>query len=192
MARFENVSARSRVLPALAVAASVLVFTVAVQLLTSLLYIAMSLLQGQGQGLGSTMVLQFLAPSFVLTVLAFCVGIFLWLWLFAPVSAETQLRSVIAGSLLAVVAGAILAFIVAFGIQMQAWLANANFFSNSLSQATETFFRDGGNAFGFAVPSAVQLAVNALPLTVLAVVLTWIWIVRHSAHRVEAAIQVEV
>lgn len=116
MARFENLSARSRVLPALAVSASVLVFTVAVQLLMSLLYIAMSLLQGQGQGLGSTMILQFLAPSFVLTVLA----------------------------------------------------------------------------FGFAVPSAVQLAVNALPLTVLAVVLTWIWSVRHSAHRVEAAIQVEV
>jgi hypothetical protein len=190
MTRFEGLPERSRVLSALAVAASVLVFTVAAHILMSVLYFVTALFQGQN--LGPTVFGGFLAPSYALPVLAFCVGVFAWLWLFAPVSGELHLRGAIVGSLLSVASGTVLAFIVMFGIQMQAWFANANFFSNSLSQATESFARDGGNAFGFTVSSTVQLAVTALPVTVLAVVLTWSWIVRHPAHSANVATQVEV
>jgi hypothetical protein len=190
MSRFEGLSARGRVLPALTVAASVLVFTIAAQLVMSMLYFVVSLFQSQEYQAGFFGA--FLSSTFLVMTIAFCAGVFAWLWLFAPLSAELRPGRLIARSLLAVVAGAVVTFIVAFCIQMQAWLAGAQFFSNSLSQATESFGRDGGNAVALAVTSSIQLAVNALPVTVLAIVLTWIWVVRHSAQRVEAAARVEV
>lgn len=189
-ARFKNLSARSRVLPAVTVAGSVLLFTVVVKMFMSMLYFVMSLLQRQDFQPGVFGL--FLNPTFLAVVLAFCVGVFAWLWLFAPVTAELHLRNVLGSSVLAVVSGTVLAFIVMFGIQMQVWFANANFFSNSLGQASESFLRDGANAFSVAVTSTAQLAVNALPVTVLAVLLMWLWAMRHSAHGVEAFAQAEV
>jgi hypothetical protein len=161
-----------------------------VQLLMSALYFVTALVQGQEyqpEIFGAL-----LASAFVLTVIVFCVGVFAWLWLFAPVSAGLRLGSVIARGLLAVVVGGAITFVATFCIQMQAWFAGANFFSNSLSQASESFARDGGNAFAFAVSSSVQLAVSALPLTVLAVVLTWSWLVRHPARQSAIAVAAEV
>ncbi|HXD62665.1 MAG TPA: hypothetical protein VN619_12160 [Lacisediminihabitans sp.] len=190
MSRFDGLSERSRVLPAVVASAAIFAFTVAAQIFMSATYFGTALLQGSGYQ--SNVFGALLSPQFLLVTLAFSVGVFALLWLFAPLSAELRLGSVIARSLLAVLAGAVVTFIVTFAIQMQAWLAGAQFFANSLGQATESFARDGGNAFGLAVSSSIQLAVNALPLTVLAVVLTWSWRVRHPVSRRESAPSAEV
>ena len=190
MSRFEGLSERNRVLPAVMVGVGISVFTLLAQLFRSATYFGVAWLQGAGYQ--PNVLSALLSSQFLLITLAFCVGVVAWLWLFAPLSAELRLGSVIARSLLAVVAGAVVTLVVSFCIGLQSWLANADFFSNSMSQAADSFIRDGGNAIATALSTTLGVAVDVLPLTVLAVVLTWSWLVRHPAPEREVVASVEV
>ncbi|WP_349897117.1 hypothetical protein [Parafrigoribacterium soli] len=190
MSRFEGLAERGRVLPAVMVAAGILLFTFAAQLVSGMVFYVTALFQGAGYQAGALGA--FLSPGFLLVTIAYSVGVFAVIWLFAPLFAALRLGRVIAQSLLAAAGGVVLAFLVYFAMGMLSWLANANFFSNSLGQATDSFFRDGGNAFLVAVSSTLGQGVNVLPLTVLAVVLTWSWLVRHPMFEREAAPSTEV
>lgn len=176
--------------PPIIAAAAILLFTFAAQLVSTVIFYGTALVQGSGFQQGAFGA--FVSPEYLLVTIAYSVGVFAILWLFAPLSADLRLGGVIARSLLAVAGGAVLMFLVAFFIGMQSWLASANFFSNSFGPAADSFFRDGGNSFLVAISSTLGEAVNVLPLTVLAVVLTWSWLVRHPAYQAEEARTVEV
>jgi len=190
MSRFEGLSERSRVLPPVIVGAGILLFTFAAQLVSTVIFYGTALVQGSGFQQGAFGA--FVSPEYLLITIAYSAGVFAILWLFAPLTAALRLGGVITRSLLAVAGGAILMLLVTFAIGMQSWLAGANFFSNSLGPAADSFARDGGTAFLAALSSTLGQAVNVLPLTVLAVVLTWSWLVRHPAYQAERADAVEV
>lgn len=190
MSRFEGPGERGRLVPAVMVAAGILLFTCAAQIISSAIFYGTALFQGAGYQSGAFGA--FASPEFLLITIAYSAGVFVLIWLFSPLTARLGLGSVIARSLLAAAAGAVLMFLANFAIAMQSWLAGANFFSNSFGPAADSFIRDGGNAFLFAVSSTLGRAVDVLPLTVLAVVLTWSWLVRHPVSQRESAPSAEV
>lgn len=119
------------------------------------------------------------ASSVVGFGLPFALGVFLCLWLIAPVGADLHLGHVITRSALATAAGAVLVVIV------QGVLA---FFAS---------FSTGGQLFGSSFPAVsfdgeslastwllllqqvISMGISLLPLVILACVLLWIWLERH-------------
>ena len=191
MSRFEGVSSRQRVLPAVVVAASVVLFGMVKILVNAVVFSASSIAQSgvrQGFELFSALV----SPLQLWVLFPLGLGVFVCLWLLAPITSELHLSAVIVRSLLAVVSGLIVTFLAQLVLGMQSWFFNAQFFGNSSNQAVESFFANGGDVLPMAVQTAVGTGLDALPLVVLAAVLTWSWLVRHpprqSANVIAAAV----
>jgi hypothetical protein len=187
MSRFEGAVFRQRVLPAAAVAVSVLLFSIATSLVSAVMFFGSMIVQGGIQD-GINPLALFLPPGLLWILIPFVLGIFAWLWLFAPVTAELRLGTVIIRSLLSAAAGLIVTLLVQVALGMQSWFVNAQFFGNSSNQAVESFFANGGDVLPMAVETAVTTAFGTLPAVVLAVVLTWSWLVRHPARQSANAI----
>jgi hypothetical protein len=66
---------------------------------------------------------------------------------------------------------------------MLGWFGNTQFFGNSSNQAVESFFSNAANALPMALQFAFGTALDVLPVVVLAVVLTWMWLGRHPARQ---------
>ena len=191
MSRFEGVSSRHRVLPAVAVAVFILVFVLTERIVSAAMYFGTTIAQGSIQD-GANLLSAFLSLQVLAIPVPFVIGVFAWLWLVAPVTAELRLSAVIGRSLLAAVSGVIVAVVVNIVLGMQGWFGNAQFFANSSNQAVESLFADGSNVIPFVLQDVILTALDVLPLVVLAVVLTWSWLIRHpgrqSADAVAAAV----
>lgn len=191
MNRFEGSSSLPRALPAVVIAASVVLFGMAKTLVGAVVFSVSSLTQsGPQDALGMLSVL--LSPLQLWTLVPLGLGVFACLWLFAPITAELHLSAVVARSLLALAFGLIVVFLAQLVLGMQGWLAGAQLFGNSSNQAVESFLADGGAALPMAVQTTVGIGLDALPVVVLAVVLTWSWLVRHPARQSAGAVAVEV
>lgn len=123
--------------------------------------------------------------SATLVELPFAVGVFLCLWLIAPVAAELRLGHVITRSVLAAGAGAVLVLVVqgiqalVMGIWVGGGLFGASFPFSGFSG------NDMGHRMGFAMQTAAGSFIDLVPLVVLAGVFLWMWLERHPvSHRV--------
>ncbi len=191
MNRFEGVSSRRRVLPAVVIAVFVVLFSLVKNLVSAAVFSATSITQGGiRQGLEFFSVLMSPLQLWVLVPLG--LGVFACLWLLVPIAAELHLSAVVVRALIAVISGLIVTFLAQLVFGMQGWFANAQFFGNSSNQAAESFVANGGNVLPMAAQTAVDTGLDALPLVVLAVVLTWSWLVRHPARQSANAVAAEV
>ncbi|MEO6943245.1 MAG: hypothetical protein ABI053_00865 [Lacisediminihabitans sp.] len=191
MSRAKGLSSRQRALPAAAIAASVVLYGMVKILVSAIMFSATSIAQSgvlQGFQMFSAMV----SPLQLWVLLPLGLGIIACLWFFAPVTAELRLSMAIVRSLLAVASGVIVVFLAQIVLGMQGWFANAQFFGNSSNQAVDSFFADGGNVLPIALNTAVGAGLDALPVVLLAVVLTWIWLVKHPVKHSAIAVAAEV
>lgn len=191
MSRFEGASSKQRVLPAAVVAVSVLLFSIATSLVRAVMFFGTMIVQGSIQD-GVNPFLAFLSPGLLWILIPLVLGVFAWLWLFAPLTAGLRLGVVLKRSLISALSGLILTLLVQLALGMQSWFVNAQFFGNSSNHAVESFIANGSNVLPLAVETAVDTAFGTLPAVVLAVVLTWSWLVRHPARQVEDAVTAEV
>lgn len=188
MRRFASLFGRRGVLAAAAVALVVLATQVAQQLLSALLYWDVVFAQGNQSEMLSVSLW-----SFVLGPLPFVIGVFLSLWLLAPVAAELHIAHVITRSLLAVAAGAAVVFLVYLlgGLLGQISSSEGMVFGWAAAvfgSVVSTF----GSALSNAVHGALGMAINLAPLTVLAGVLLWVWLRSHPAKHPVAGLIDEV
>ncbi|TQL47784.1 hypothetical protein FB562_0854 [Homoserinimonas aerilata] len=123
--------------------------------------------------------------SVALVEFPFAIGVFLCLWLVAPVAAELRLAHVITRSVLAAGAGAVLVLVVqgfqalVVGIWVGGGLFGASFPFSGFSGS------DIGYRLGFAMQTAVGSFIDLVPLVVLAGVFLWMWLERHPvSHQV--------
>lgn len=129
-------------------------------------------------------------PAVLLGVAAllvpFVVGVFLFLWLVAPIVAELRLTVVIVRALLATLAGSILVFLITFvGFLFNGGLdTSAGLVYGWLAGAASTVTTNAGWAAQAAFYSAANFAITATPLTVLAGIVVWVWLRGHPNNGV--------
>jgi hypothetical protein len=109
--------------------------------------------------------------------LPFSVGVFASLWLVAPVVADASLASVIRRSVLAAGIGAVLVVFVRAAVSsVGAFSGVGSFVSNSFpSLPLDNIVW----AFGNGIQAGLGSFVQVLPLVMLVVVLSWMWLARH-------------
>lgn len=188
MRRFASLFGRRGVLAAAAAALIVLGTQVVLQLLSTLLHLGVIVTQGNQSELLSVSLW-----GFVLGPLPFVIGVFLSLWLLAPVAAELHIAHVITRSLLAVAVGAVVVFLVHLsgGLLGQVSSSEGMVFgwaAAAFGSVVSTF----GSALGNAVYGALGMAINLVPLSVLAGVLLWVWLRNHPAKHPVAGLIDEV
>lgn len=191
MGRIESLTSRQRALPAVSVAAAVVLYGAAKTSVGAVVLFATSLPQsGLRRSLG--MLSALLSPLQLWELVPLGLGVFLGLWALAPISARLRVSAVIARSFLAVGCAVVVVFLTQLLVGMQGWLSGTQFFGNSSNQAVESFFSNAANALPTALQFAMGTALDALPVVVLAVVLTWIWLGRHPARQSAEAAAAEV
>ena len=188
MRRFASLFGRRGVLAAAAAALMVLGTQIVLQLLSTLLYAGVIVAQRSQAEMVSAGLW-----AFVLGSLPFVIGVFLSLWLLAPIAAELHIAHVITRSLLAVAAGAVVVFLVYLsgGLLSQVSSSEGMVFGWAYAvfgSLVSTF----GSALSNAVYGALGTAINLIPLTVLAGVLLWVWLRGHPAKHPVAGLIDEV
>ena len=109
----------------------------------------------------------YFVESFVSVTLPYALGVFLSLWLIAPLAGELSVRFVIMRGLLASAVGSVLVLIVAIGtgfVTMIGFGFDIRGFAHSVIVAIGT---------------AVNLFIYTTPVVVLAAVLLWLWLREH-------------
>jgi hypothetical protein len=108
-----------------------------------------------------------LVEPLLLGVLPFAIGVFLSLWMIAPIAAELGTRFVITRGLLATAAGAVVMLIVTLFVDL-------------LRQVAAGF---DARSFGIEAALDIQGALNVIifrsPIVLLAAVLLWLWLREH-------------
>jgi hypothetical protein len=179
--RFASLFGRRGVLAAAAAAFIVLATQVVLQLLTSAVFAGVTLAQSNGREVLSQIFPLYLW-GLVLGILPFAIGVFLCLWLLAPVAAELHIGHVITRSLLAVAAGALVVFLVQLlGSLFQNFDDSAGRVFGWAQGFFTTVSSNAGWAFSNSLYSALATAINLIPLTVLAGLLLWVWLRAHPA-----------
>jgi len=191
MGRIESLTSRQRAVPAVIVAAAVMLYGAAKTSAVAVVFFATALPQsGLRQSLG--MLSALLSPLQLGQLVPLGLGVFLGLWALAPIGARLRVSAVIARSLIAVGCAVVVVFLTQLLWGMQDWFAGAQFFGNSSNQAVESFFSAAATALPSAIQFALGTALDALPVVVLAVVLTWMWLGRHPARQSAEAAAAEV
>ena len=178
---------RRGALAAAMTAATLAAFLVVQDVLRQLISLMTLSLSGQGlydvQQLG---VFSGLLSTFLTFYLPFAVGLFVSLWLIAPVAEELRIGHVITRAVLAVGIGSTLVFVVLSVTSiLSSFVFNAPFFGNSFPFPSY----QGApvpQQLAFALQSALVGFVSLLPLGVLAGVLLWHW---RKTHPVDFAIE---
>ncbi len=176
MRRFASLFGQRGVLAAASAALIVLGVQLVQQVLNSLLYSGVMIAQGMAPGGIFAVVWGFAFGS-----LPFIVGVFLSLWLLAPVAAELRLAHVITRSLLATAVGAVLVFVVmVIGSLFSNFAESSSWVFGWASGLISTVSSNAGWAFSSALLGALSTAINFFPLTVLAGILLWMWLREHT------------
>ena len=188
MRRFASLFGRRGVLAAAAVALMVLGVQIVQNILSTLLYLDLYIRQvNQPEWLFVGL------WGFVLSSLPFVIGVFLSLWLLAPIAAELHIGHVITRSLLAVAVGTAVVFLVhLFGGLLGQISSSEGMVFGWAAAVFGSVVSTFGSALSNAVHNALGLAINLAPLTVLAGVLLWVWLRSHPAKHPVAGLIDEV
>lgn len=192
MRGFASLFGRRGVLAATTAAVIVLVVQVALQLVNTSLGTGILLVRGGFSG-GVPELFPISVWSIALGVLPFAIGVFLSLWLLAPVAAELHIAHVVTRALLAVAGGALLVFVVVLAASLfQNFHESVGLVLGWASGLFSTMSSNAGWAFTQSLYSALTTAVGLIPLTVLACVLLWVWLRAHPAKHPVAGLIDEV
>lgn len=177
---FASLLGTRKILAALVAVAVIL----GVQLLQSIASTILNLGFFLGQDSGGMSQLSSLLWTIALGVVPFSVGVFLCLWLVAPIAAELRVMGVLGRSLIAAGAGAIVLFVaVLLGSLLSNFDESAGLVFGWAYGAMATAASNIGWVSLHAMYSAANMAITVAPLTVLAGVLVWLWL---RAHPVDA------
>ena len=110
-------------------------------------------------------------------VLPFALGVFISLWLLAPVSHELELRFVLTRAGLAAVAGSLGYLVAGLVLALLGWLGVDEGVFQSVGLTADTSALVQG--LFRALASAVQTFISLTPAVMLVVVLLWIWLRDH-------------
>src|SRR5690554_179338 len=122
--------------------------------------------------------------------LPFSLGVFVTLWLLAPVAADTSLASVIKRSVLAAGVGAVVVVLVRAAVSSAgAFSGVGSFFGNSFPSLP---YDSVLWALGHGIQAGLGSFVQLLPLVMLLVVLSWMWLAKHPSRHAVSAGAVEV
>lgn len=187
MRGFASLFGRRGVLAAAFAAATVLVVTVVLQLLSTV--VSWVFIVSQQSGLFD---LSTAAPivGLILGSLPFAIGVFASLWLLAPIAAELHIAHVITRALLAVAVGIAVTFFVLFiGAMFGQLSASDGLVFGWIDAAFRVAGRNIGSAAGWALYSSATQGISLIPLTVLTGVLLWLWLHKHpQKHAVSGLI----
>jgi hypothetical protein len=107
------------------------------------------------------------SEQFARVTLPFAVGVFVSLWLIAPLAEQLTLRFVITRGLLASAAGAVLVFVVSL-------------FVDVVTTIRYVFdLRGFGHSGVIAVGTAIDVFIFTTPIVILGAVLLWLWLREH-------------
>ena len=109
----------------------------------------------------------YLLETFLKSSLPFAVGVFVSLWLIAPLAAELTVRFVVTRALLASAAGSVLVVVVTLFIDLVGLIAHGF--------ELHSFAHSGI----FAIGRGVDAFIYSTPVVVLAAVLLWLWLRAH-------------
>ncbi len=188
MSRYPSLAGRRRFLVAASASASFFIVAGVLSVVASAVSWAMFAFQQNGI-FDPRFTLQ-LGVLFV-TSLPFALGVFLSLWLVAPVAGELRIKQVISRSLLAVVIGAAVYFVVQFAFAVIGQWSDSDgrvfgFFVGGFRSLERSLDQAPLDAIYIAFSQAIAL----LPLTVLAGVLTWVWLQKHP-HTLQASVPID-
>jgi hypothetical protein len=115
--------------------------------------------------------------NFFVSILPVIVGVFLSLWIIAPIAPELRLGHVITRAILAAGIGCALTFLVAvlLSVAVQFGQAVPNAFAGSITVDARGIFEGIIRSFG----SALAQFIGLIPLVVLAGILEWLWLEQH-------------
>jgi hypothetical protein len=192
MSSFATRPTRQRAVVALTAALLVLGAQVVLQLLSTLLSTAVFGLSAPGDFL-----LSYAFPSYLFSValgwLPFVVGVFLVLWLLAPIASGLRLGQVLVRSLLAVAGGTVIVFGAYLGTGLFSQISSSEGMVFGWASAIVGSLVAGmDSAFGYALYNALSNAISLVPLTVLAGVLVWVWPRARSVEHADAEVGAEV
>jgi len=160
----------------------VLLSNLVLQQLSMALNVGMMSAQGNIQNLYPLSSLPYLVGGFLLGPLAFVVGVFLSLWLLAPVTAELGIGRVIVRSLTATVAGGVAVLIIQLAASLfQNFDRSSGLVFGWIAGIGTTLSSNAEWAFSNALFVAVSNTIALIPLVVLACVVTWGWLRDRSA-----------
>ncbi|MEP6479678.1 MAG: hypothetical protein ABJB03_09825 [Rhodoglobus sp.] len=117
----------------------------------------------------------------VVPLLPLVIGVFLSLWVLAPIAAELRIGHVVTRSILAVGIGCTLVFV---ALAIVALVGSVSFTGAIFGSSFPTPAVSGGSiasGLGSALAGALIEFVEAAPVGVLGGVLAWIWLTRHPA-----------
>lgn len=175
MRRFASLIGRRGVLAAAAVATVVLTIAVLQRTLSTLVSFGVVIAQGYGGlgGIGGSLWLG-TAIDTLTGALPYGIGVFLSLWLLAPVAAELRVAHVVSRALLAAAAGGVLTVVVAVSAALVG-AARGLFPGLRFADVAGQL----GSGFATGLQHALMTVIDLLPLTVLVAILLWSWLTRH-------------
>lgn len=117
-----------------------------------------------------------MAGRVLILAVPFAVGIFLSLWIIAPIAEELRLPHVITRAILATGVGATIYFVVLAVLGLiGAFAINGNPYSQLVVSLIGFDGAGAARAMGSAFATALSLFISTLPLGILAGVLLWLW-----------------
>ena len=114
--------------------------------------------------------------------LPLALGVFLSLYLIAPVLAEHRMAQVVARSFAAAGIGAAAVFVASFLAELMRPLSEVNWFANSLNGLAGALAQSGNYAIVSAAGQAINSFIDAAPVVVLAGVCLWFWLTKRPAQ----------
>ncbi len=106
-------------------------------------------------------------------------GVFLALWIIAPIAAELRLFHVVTRSILAAGVGAVLVFLFALLVAFLGGFGFSGGFSSNLLANLNFNGSSVVSTLAFSVSTTIQTFSSAAPVVVLAGVVLWIWLDKH-------------
>ena len=183
---------RNGAVVALAVAVVVLGAQVILHLLSTLLTATVYASSGPGDFLLNIALPSYLV-SVILSWLPVVIGVFLTLWLLAPISSGLRLGQVLGRSLLAVAGATVVVFLAYLGAGLLSQVSSSEGMVFGWASAIIGSVVSGmSSLFGYTIFNALNSAIGLGPLILLACLLVWAWMRERPAQGVTPAPTAEV
>ncbi len=122
-------------------------------------------------------------------IVVFAAGVFITLWIIAPIAAELRLFHVVTRSILAAGVGTVLVFLFALLLSFVGGFGFSGGFSSSLLANLNFNGSSVMSTLALSVSSTIQTFSSAAPVVVLAGAMLWIWLDRHPrTHQVSGMV----
>lgn len=185
MPKFASLAGQRGLLAAAVAAAAVFVVLLAQSLVSTISYTVSGALTGTLQTDYLAAVWSGIISSALVVETPLAIGVFLCLWIIAPIAAELRLAAVVARAGLATAVGGLLALLMAIIWNLNgAFSGVGSLFGNTFPALPYDRIWD---AVVYGVQSGIGVFFLQVPLVVLVGVLLWLWLQRHIVAHTDSA-----